>query len=124
MHRLDSAQVGTQEVGQGTRLPRAQGQGIREALSVGGEVVSLSKAHSGPHDGVDVLGDHVEEVGQVGDVDIHHSVQKLGEVQLHVHRADYFLQGHASHSSQEARAPQSPLVYSCCQGVECRGLQL
>ena len=87
---------GTQELGHGTRLPGAQGQGIREALSVGGEVVSLSQAHSGPHNGVDVLGDHVEELGEVGDEDVHHSVLKPGEVQLHVHCADHFLEGHPS----------------------------
>ena len=42
MDPLDSAVGGTQELGQGTRLPGAQWQGVREALTVGGEVVSLS----------------------------------------------------------------------------------
>ena len=54
-------------------------------------MVSLSQAHSGPHEGSDVLGDHVEKLGEVGDEDAHHPVLKPGEVQLHVHRADHFL---------------------------------
>ena len=49
---------------------------------------------------------------------------KLGEVQLHVHCADHLLEGHSSHGSHEARAPQGPLVYSSCHGVEGHGLQL
>ena len=107
MDPLDSAVGGTQELGQGTRLPGAQGQGIREALSVGGEVVNLSQAHLGPQNGVDVLDDPVEEFGKVDDEDVHHSVLKLGKVQLHVHRADHSLEAHPSHASYEARAPRA-----------------
>ena len=85
-------------------------------------MANLSRAYTGPQDGVDVLGDHVEEFHEVCDEDVYHSVLMLGEVQLHVHRVDHLLEGHASHASYKARAPQGPLVYSCCQGVESRRL--
>ena len=87
-------------------------------------MASLSQAHLGPHDGVDVLGDHVEEFGEVGDEHIYHLVLKRGDVQLHVHCADHDLEGHPSHASYEARAPKSPPVYSYRPGVESCGLQL
>ena len=70
-------------------------------------MVSLSKAHPGPHDGVDILGDHIKELGEVGDEDVHNSVLKSGEVQLHVHRADHFLEGYPSYASHEAGPPRA-----------------
>ena len=87
-------------------------------------MASLSQAHTGPYNGVDVLGDHVEEFREVCYQDVHYPVLKLGEVQLHVHHADHLLERHSSHASYEARAPQGPLVYSCHWGVEVRGLLL
>ena len=57
--------------------------------------------------------------------EVHHNSNRTeGEVQLHVHRADHFVEGHSPHTSYEARAPWGPLVYGCRQGVESRGLQL
>ena len=40
-------------------------------------MASLPKAHAGSHDGVDVLGDHVEELREVNDEDVHRPVLKL-----------------------------------------------
>ena len=77
------------------------------------QVASLSQAHSAPQDGVDVLGDHFEKFRKAYYQDVHYLMLKLGEVQLHVHRADHLLEGHSPHASYEARAPQGPLVYSC-----------
>ena len=87
-------------------------------------MASLSQAQMAPHDGVDALGDHVEEFRELSYQDFQYPVLNLGEVQLHVHRAHHLLEGHSSHASYKARAPQGPLIYSCRQGVEGRGQQL
>ena len=61
--------------------------------------VARWSAHSGCHDWVNILGDHVEKLREVFDKDIHQLVLKFGKVQLHVHRADHFLEGHSPHDS-------------------------
>ena len=68
-------------------------------------MVCLPHAHPGPHYRVDVLGDHVEEFREICDQDVHYSVLKSGQVQLHVHRADHLLQGHSPHAPHEAGPP-------------------
>ena len=56
-------------------------------------MASLSRAHTGSHNAVDVLGNHVEEFREVSYHDVHYQALKLGKVQLHVHRADHLLEG-------------------------------
>ena len=87
-------------------------------------MASLFQADAGSHDGVGVVGDQVEEFREVCDQDVHRSALKSDEVQLHVHRAHHFLEGHSSHTPYEARGPKGALVDGRRQGVESRWLQL
>ena len=48
---------------------------------------------------------------------------KSGQVQLHVHRADYLLEGYPPHAPHEAGAPKGPLVDGRRHGIEGRGLE-
>ena len=48
---------------------------------------------------------------------------KSGQVQLHVHRADYLLEGYPPHAPHKAGPPQGPLVDGCRHGIEGRGLE-
>ena len=124
MDSLNCTLGGTQELPESIRLPGAQGHGIQEALRVDGKVASLSHTQIGSHDGVDILGDNGKQFGEVGDHDVHHPTLKPGEVHLHVHPADHLLEGHSSHTSNEAPAPKGPFVDCCRQRIKSRGLQL
>ena len=70
------------------------------------------------------MGDHLEELGEIRDQDVHYPVLKRGQVRLHVHRADHLLEGSSPHAPYEAGAPQGPLIDGCRHSVEGRGLEL
>ena len=78
----------------------------------------------GPRNGADVLCNDVKKFRDFGYRDIHHPALKPGEVRLHVHRADHFLEGHSPHTPNEARVPKGLLVNGFRQGIESRRFQL
>ena len=82
----------------------------------------VTQAHSGPHNRLDILGDDVKELGEVGDQDVHHPMLERGQAQLHVRTTSW--RDTLLMTPPEARATKGPLVYICRQGIEGRRLQL